>query len=190
MAASTRPRLQFSRRLTAARTRAPLPRPSVRNCRSRTSAHAGRGSCHGSVLMLVPLATPPSPSPRPPLAAVARPATHAVRITFSFTFARLVGTVDDRVPDVASLVQVDIYLLEYVHVYVLEYLSTIIKLPQEHLRDMHACAGEIGQQIGIFSVVVNRPKQSIVIITNRNYPSTTHIPRRKIRRVDLRDNLR
>ena len=46
------------------------------------------------------------------------------------------------------------------------------------------------KQIGIFSVAVNRPKQSIVIITARNYPSTTHIPRRKIRRVDLRDNLR
>ena len=57
------------------------------------------------VLLLVPLTTPPSPSPRPPLAAVARPTTHAVHITFTFTFARLVGTVNDRVPDVASLVQ-------------------------------------------------------------------------------------
>ncbi len=51
------------------------------------------------VLTLVPLATP---SPRPPLAAVSRPTTHAVHITFTFT--RLVDTVDDRVPDVASLV--------------------------------------------------------------------------------------
>ncbi len=54
------------------------------------------------VMMLVPLTTPPSPSP---LAAVACPTTHAVHITFTFTFARLVGTVDDRVPEVASLVQ-------------------------------------------------------------------------------------
>ena len=46
------------------------------------------------------------------------------------------------------------------------------------------------EQIGIVSVAVDRPKESIVIITARNYPSTTHIPRRQIRRVDLRDNLR
>ncbi len=45
-------------------------------------------------------------------------------------------------------------------------------------------------QIGIVSVAVDGPKESIVIITPRNYPSTTHIPRRQIRRVDLRDNLR
>ena len=56
------------------------------------------------VLMLVPLTTPPSPSPRPPLATVARP-TLAVHVTFTFIFARLIGTVDDRVPDIASLVQ-------------------------------------------------------------------------------------
>ncbi len=57
------------------------------------------------VLMLVRFTTPPSPTPRPPLAAVAHPTTHAVHITFTFIFARLVGTVDDGVPDVASLVQ-------------------------------------------------------------------------------------
>ncbi len=53
------------------------------------------------VLMLAPLATPPSPSARR-----RRPSTtHAVHITFTFPFARLVGTEDDRVPDVASLLQ-------------------------------------------------------------------------------------
>lgn len=47
MAASMWPSLPPRSRLTATATRPPLPRPSARNCRSRTSAHAGRGSCHG-----------------------------------------------------------------------------------------------------------------------------------------------
>ena len=62
-------------------------------------------SRHHDVLMLVPLTTTPSPSLRPPPATVARPTPLALPITFAFAFARLLGTVDDRVPDVASLVQ-------------------------------------------------------------------------------------
>jgi hypothetical protein len=45
------------------------------------------------------------------------------------------------------------------------------------------------KQIGIISVAVDRPKQIIIVITARSHPSTTHIPHREIRRVDLRDNL-
>ena len=47
--------------------------------------------------------------------------------------------------------------------------------------------------VGIFSVAVDGPKDSITIITLRNHPRTTHIPRRQgysSRRVDLNDNLR
>ncbi len=46
------------------------------------------------------------------------------------------------------------------------------------------------KQIGIISVVVDRPKQIFVVITARSHPGTIHIPHREIRRVDLRDNLR
>ena len=44
--------------------------------------------------------------------------------------------------------------------------------------------------VGIFSVAVDGPKDSITIMTLRNHPRTTHIPRRQVRRVDLNDNLR
>ena len=44
--------------------------------------------------------------------------------------------------------------------------------------------------VSIFSVAVDGPKDSITIITLRNHPRTTHIPRRQVRRVDLSDNLR
>ncbi len=36
------------------------------------------------------------------------------------------------------------------------------------------------KQIGIVGEVVDGPKEGIVIITPRNYPSTTHIPRPRV----------
>ncbi len=48
-------------------------------------------------------------------------------------------------------------------------------------------SGEIGRLlvnvVGIFSVAVDGPKDSITVITLRNHPRTTHTPRRQVRRV-------